>query len=266
MDMALRHALGPFALLGQITRDRSRDLPRARRHKELEKALGYKFRDQDLLSAALTHASVRTDNPDRSDNERLEFLGDRVLGLAVADWLNATYPDESEGRLARRFNQLVCRSACAEVARAIGLGDSLILSASEADSGGREKDTILADAMEAVLGAVFREAGFDVARALVQRLWSERLAGLPEPTERPGRKGLADAKTRLQEWAQSQGFALPRYREVERKGPDHAPHFTTEVSVEGHPPARGTGASKKSAEQAAAAALLARTGVWSGTE
>lgn len=264
--MALRHALGPLALLGQITRERSRDLPRARRHKELEKALGYKFRDQDLLSAALTHASVRTDNPDRSDNERLEFLGDRVLGLAVADWLNGTFPDESEGRLARRFNQLVCRNACAEVARAIDLGESLILSTSEAESGGREKDTILADAMEAVLGAVFREAGFDTAGALVKRLWSERLASLPESTERPGRKGLADAKTRLQEWAQSQGLALPRYREVERRGPDHAPNFTTEVSVEGHTPARGTGASKKSAEQAAAAALLSRTGVWSGVE
>ena len=264
--MALRHALGPLAHLGQITRDRSRHLPRARRHKDLEKALGYKFRDQDLLSAALTHASVRTDSPERTDNERLEFLGDRVLGLAIADWLNATFPDESEGRLARRFNQLVCRGACAEVARAIDLGESLILSASEAESGGRDKETILADAMEAVLGAVFREAGFDVAQALVQRLWSAQLAALPEPTERPGRKGLADAKTRLQEWAQSQGLALPRYREIGRQGPDHAPHFTTEVTVEGHSPARGTGASKKSAEQAAAAALLAQTGVWSGAE
>jgi ribonuclease III len=235
---------------------------------ELERAIGYTFKDRDLFSHALTHASVRSGKPSKAspkpdqskrkpgaaaisahDNERLEFLGDRVLGLAIAELLWATYPSDSEGQLAKRFNGLVRGETCAAIGRAIGLGPFLILSGSEADSGGRAKDTILADAVEALLGALFIEAGFEKAREVVRRLWVPLLDDMPEAT--------TDPKSALQEWAQGQGLPLPRYAEVTRQGPDHAPHFVAEVRVPGHPPARGEGASKRIAEQAAATAMLA---------
>ena len=238
---------------------------------ELERAIGYTFKNRDLFTHALTHASVRsgkhvpvrgkTDKADSKrksgvpsaisahDNERLEFLGDRVLGLAIAELLWSTYPNDSEGQLAKRFNGLVRGESCASIGRAIGLGPFLILSGSEADSGGRAKDTILADAVEALLGALFTEAGFDKAREVVRRLWLPLLDDMPDAT--------TDPKSALQEWAQGQGLPLPRYTEVTRQGPDHAPHFVSEVRVPGHPPARGEGPSKRIAEQAAATAMLA---------
>jgi ribonuclease III len=244
---------------------------RATKPTELEKAIGYTFKNRDLFSHALTHASVRSGKqaadktkPDKRsnatrksgpaavsahDNERLEFLGDRVLGLAIAELLWSTYPTDSEGQLAKRFNGLVRGEACASIGRTIGLGPFLILSGSEADSGGRAKDTILADAVEALLGALFVEAGFDKAREVVRRLWLPLLDDMPEAT--------TDPKSALQEWAQGQGLPLPRYTEVTRQGPDHAPHFVSEVRVPGHPPARGEGPSKRIAEQAAATAMLA---------
>ena len=189
------------------------------------------------------------------DNERLEFLGDRVLGLAVAELLNETFPAADEGELARRYNSLVRGGTCADVARAWNLGAYLKLSDSESENGGRDKDTILADACEAVLAAVFLDAGFEGARAVVRRHWAARLnTQLKEP--------YADAKSALQEWAQGQGLALPSYTEVSREGPDHAPLFTTEVRVDAKRFARGTGASKRIAEQAAAAKLLNSAGVW----
>ena len=189
------------------------------------------------------------------DNERLEFLGDRVLGLAVAELLNETFPAADEGELARRYNSLVRGGTCADVARAWDLGAYLMLSDSESENGGRDKDTILADACEAVLAAVFLDAGFEGARAVVRRHWAARLnTQLKEP--------YADAKSALQEWAQGQGLALPSYTEVSREGPDHAPLFTTEVRVDAKRFARGTGASKRIAEQAAAAKLLNSAGVW----
>ena len=206
-----------------------------------------------MLERALTHASVRGGKIERSDNERLEFIGDRVLGLAIAEILNKQYPDASEGELARRYNRLVRGEACAKVSRAIGLGAHLILSESEADSGGREKTTILADAAEALLGAVFLDAGFEKARTVVRKLWQDQSEPVPEVA--------VDAKSALQEWAQGQGLALPKYIVVSRKGPDHAPHFTAEVTISGREPAQGEGASKRIAEQEAATALLSREGV-----
>ena len=147
---------------------------RQRKFKELETKVGYKFKDVGLLERALTHASVRGGKVARSDNERLEFIGDRVLGLAIAEALNKQFPDANEGELARRYNRLVRGEACAKVARNIGLGAHLILSESEADSGGRNKTTILADAAEALLGAVFIDGGFEKARAVVNRLWQDQ--------------------------------------------------------------------------------------------
>jgi ribonuclease III len=224
-----------------------------RKFKELETKLGYRFKNPELLERALTHASVRGGKVARFDNERLEFIGDRVLGLAIAEALNGQYPDASEGELARRYNRLVRGEACAKVARNIGLGDHLILSESEADSGGRNKTTILADAAEALLGAVFIDGGFEKARAVVHKLWQDQSEPVPEVA--------VDAKSALQEWAQGQGLALPRYTVVARNGPDHAPRFTAEVLISGKAPAQGEGASKRIAEQAAASALLTREGV-----
>jgi ribonuclease-3 len=221
--------------------------------KGLETALGYRFKSRALLDRALTHASRRSEEAGGEDNERLEFLGDRVLGLAVAELLLERDPKANEGALARRFNLLVRKEACARIGRTLDVGPLLLLSAAEDDSGGRNKDTILADATEAMLAAIFLEAGYAIVRDVVRHLWSPLIEGLPDT--------VADAKSMLQEWAQGQGLPLPRYVAIERTGPDHAPHFTTEVSIEGRRPARGTGASKRSSEQAAASAMLAREGV-----
>ena len=226
---------------------------KARKYKELEKKLGYRFKNEALLARALTHASLRGAKKVTEDNERLEFVGDRVLGLAIVELLWETYPAATEGELARHLNRLVRGETCAKVGRQLGLGDYLMLSDSEAGSGGRLKATILADAVEAVLGAIFLEAGFNKARDTVRRLW--------ENEEVSCGQAAADPKSALQEWAQGQGLALPTYIEVERTGPDHAPRFTSEVHIKGRLPARGEGASKRSAEQAAAMALLEREGV-----
>ena len=256
MDMARLRPLAPYPQDHPVGH-----VPTQRRAKGFEARLGYQFTDRVLLKRALTHSSVRTAarKTGDHDNERLEFLGDRVLGLSIAELLSETYPSASEGELARIFNQLVRGETCAEVARSIALGEQLILSESEAGSGGREKVTILADACEAVLAAVFLEAGFDAARKVVRLHWSKRLATLPDEP--------ADAKSALQEWAQGQGFDLPKYKELSREGPDHAPHFTTEVRVGGRKSplsrtAQGNGASKRAAEQSAATALLIKEGVW----
>lgn len=228
---------------------------RPRKYKELEKALGHRFKNQKLIEMALTHASMRGGKVQHSDNERLEFIGDRVLGLVIAEVLSEQFPSASEGELARRYNRLVRGEACARVARAVGLGKHLILSESEAGSGGRAKGTILADAMEAILGAIFLDAGFEPARSAVRRLWAS------QDDQHTTSAAGPDAKSALQEWAQGKGLALPEYVEVSRKGPDHAPRFTSEVRIGGCAPARGEGASKRAAEQSAARALLEREGV-----
>lgn len=229
-------------------------MARPRKYAELETALGYRFKDRKLLERALTHASVRSNSASRLDNERLEFLGDRVLGLAVAEMLHHALPDHSEGELARYFNRLVRGATCAAVGREAGIGKHLILSDSEAESGGREKDTILANAVEALLGAIFVEGGFDAGRDAVKRLWGDRFDLSPSV--------IVDPKSALQEWAQGQGLPLPRYAEISREGPDHAPRFVAEACLKGHEPATGEGTSKRQAEQAAAAELLRREGVW----
>ncbi|WP_295555552.1 ribonuclease III [uncultured Hyphomicrobium sp.] len=226
---------------------------KARKYKVLEKKLGYRFKNEALLARALTHASLRGAKKVREDNERLEFVGDRVLGLAIVELLEETYPVASEGELARHLNRLVRGETCAKVGRDLSLGDFLMLSDSEAGSGGRLKTTILADAVEAVLGAIFLEAGYNKARDVVRRLW--------ENEEVSFGNAAADPKSALQEWAQAQGLALPSYVEVERIGPDHAPRFTSEVRIRGKAPARGEGASKRAAEQAAASVMLEREGV-----
>ena len=226
---------------------------KARKYKDLEKKLGYRFKNEALLERALMHASLRGAKKVREDNERLEFVGDRVLGLAIVEMLEAAYPAATEGELARHLNRLVRGETCANVGRALGLGDYLMLSESEAGSGGRLKGTILADAVEAVLGAIFLEAGFNKARDVVRRLWENEEVSFGH--------AAADPKSALQEWAQGQGLQLPNYVEVERTGPDHAPRFTAEVRIKGKAPARGEGASKRAAEQAAATALLEREGV-----
>jgi len=226
---------------------------RSRKYKDLEKKLGYRFKKEAMLTRALTHSSLKGTKKVREDNERLEFVGDRVLGLAIVELLAETYPAASEGDLARHLNRLVKGETCAKVGRALNIGEYLMLSESEAGSGGRLKMTILADAVEAVLGAIFVEAGYEKARDVVRRLWENEEVSFGHAT--------ADPKSALQEWAQGQGLALPNYVEVERTGPDHAPRFTSEVRIRGKHPARGEGASKRAAEQAAASAMLDREGV-----
>jgi ribonuclease III len=210
--------------------------------------LGYRFGTPELLVRAVTHASIGSAT--RPDNQRLEFLGDRVLGLVMAEALLAADKGAREGQLAPRFNALVRKETCADVAREIGLGDVLKLGRSEMLTGGRRKDALLGDAMEAVIAAVFQDAGFDAARTLILRLWGGRIAAV-EPDAR-------DAKTSLQEWAQGRGMPPPVYEEAGRSGPDHAPVFTVRVTLESGETAEATAGSKRVAEQAAAKALLER--------
>ncbi|MGN6515622.1 MAG: ribonuclease III [Rhizomicrobium sp.] len=212
-----------------------------------EDRIGYRFRQPDLLTRALTHASATG----AASNERLEFLGDRVLGIVIAEMLYALFPDDPEGILALKFNALVRSEACARAAEKTGLGDFLILANSESSSGGRKKEAILAGACEAVIAAIYLDGGFEAARRFIEMNWQEQFADL--------HTDMRDAKTALQEWAQARkGGAAPVYRLLKREGPDHAPRFAVEVSVAGQPSAMGEGGSKRDAEQAAARALLER--------
>ena len=218
--------------------------------------LGHHFARPELLAEALTHRSALDRQPDLKaafphGNERLEFLGDRVLSLAMADLLTRRFPHEREGDLARRYSVLVQAATLAEIAEAIGLGAALNLGDSERQKEG-VRPTILADAMEAVLGALFLDAGFEVAAAAIERLWGERLSA--------GQAAPRDAKTTLQEWAQARRLPLPAYREIGREGPAHEPVFVVDVSIKGHEPGRGRAGSKREAERLAAAALLERLG------
>ena len=210
--------------------------------------LGHDFARPELLREALTHPSMST--PSRPDNQRLEFLGDRVLGLVMAEALLAADRSAAEGQLAPRFNALVRKEACADVARSIGLGEALKLGRSEMLSGGRRKEAILADAMEAVIAAVYLDGGFDAARRVVLELWGGRISAVKEDAR--------DAKTSLQEWAQARGQNTPEYVELDRSGPDHAPLFTIEVRLDSGEAAQAQAGSKRQAEQLAARALLAR--------
>ena len=217
----------------------------------LEAALGHVFRDRDLLTQALTHASTAGGGkPGSLSNERLEFLGDRVLGLVVAELLFRRFPDEPEGGLASRFTALTRRETLAQVAAAIGLAPHMIMSPGEEETGGRRNPALLADTCEAVMAALYLDGGFAVAAAFVERHWAPLLDAYPTAPK--------DPKTALQEWAQARGLALPEYRETAREGPSHAPMFSIEVAVAGLMPAVGVGPSKRVAEQAAAQILLDR--------
>lgn len=221
---------------------------------DLEAKTGYRFRDGILLDRALTHVSALTGARNRAGSyQRLEFLGDHVLGLAISELLFQAYPKADEGELSRRLADLVRQESCAEVARAIDLGTALRLGNSESNAGGRARTAILADVCEALVGAVFLDGGYREALTLVERLWGERLRAPQRP--------LRDAKTQLQEWAQGLGLPTPAYREVERTGPHHNPEFLVAVSLPDRQPAQGRGTSKRAAEQAAAAAMLSREGV-----
>lgn len=216
---------------------------------DLEARLGHHFADAALLTRALTHASRSAQS-----NERLEFLGDRVLGLIVAEKLYALYPDEPEGILALKLNALVRGEACARAAEEAGLSDHLILASAEAGSGGRKKSAILAGAIEAIIAALYLDGGYEAARQFVERYWTSAFENLG--------KELRDPKTALQEWSQGPGGqSLPVYKQTGREGPDHAPRFSVTVAVEGHEPETGFGGSKREAEQDAARRMLERLGL-----
>ncbi|WP_323780441.1 ribonuclease III [Thalassovita sp.] len=216
--------------------------------KSFETRIGHRFGRPDLLVRAVTHASMSS--PTRADNQRLEFLGDRVLGLAMSEALLARDKSASEGQLAPRFNALVRKEACADVAKEIDLGAVLKLGRSEMMSGGRRKQALLGDAMEAVIAAVYLDAGFEAARDMVLRLWGKRIDSVDADAR--------DAKTSLQEWAQARGLTPPKYIELSRSGPDHAPVFTIKVELDNGASEQSTAGSKRQAEQAAAKALLDR--------
>ena len=228
---------------------------RGKGHGKLEARLGYKFADPELLNRALTHSSAIS--PARrvaQSYQRLEFLGDRVLGLVVADMLYRRLPKATEGDLSRSLTALVRKETCAAVARDLGIGPDLNLGDSEARTGGAEKDAILGDVMEAVIGAIYIDGGLGPAYELVERLFGGHVN--ESGTER------ADAKTTLQEWAQGRGLEPPAYVEVERRGPDHAPEFTIAIKLSGYSELTATGPSKKLAEHKAAEAFLVRERVW----
>ncbi|MEA2938667.1 MAG: ribonuclease [Alphaproteobacteria bacterium] len=253
----LDHA-GPAAQAGPAA---ERAVPAAKETKrrrratgDFEARIGYRFKDPALLEQGLTHISALAGARNRGASyQRLEFLGDHVLGLVVSDMLFRSFPKADEGEMSRRLADLVRKEACADVARAIDLGAAIRLGTSESNAGGRSRVAILADDCEALIGAVYVDGGYPAAAELIERFWDQRM-------RKPARP-LRDAKTLLQEWAQARGLPTPSYREVERKGPDHDPEFRVTVDLPGRAPAEGLGRSKRSAEQAAAAAMLAREGV-----
>ncbi len=220
----------------------------------LEDSLGHRFADGAVLTAALTHVSALKSNSKRSASyQRLEFLGDHVLGLVVSDMLFRAFPEADEGELSKRLADLVRKETCADVGRALGLAEAIKVGTVGAAVGEKLRKSIVGDVCEAVIGAVFVDGGYAAASELIERMWSERML-------RPMR-ALRDPKTVLQEWAQGQGLPTPTYREIERTGPHHDPHFRIAVELPGIAAAEGDGPSKRAAEKAAASAMLEREGV-----
>lgn len=210
----------------------------------IEKITGHHFNDPDILTQALTHSSASSDN-----NERLEFVGDRVLGLITAHLLYSNFADEPEGDLAKRHTEIVREKALAAIADKIDLGKHLIMSAAEKSSGGQKKSAIIADAVEALIAALYLDGGIEAAGEFIEKYWIETIRTTAKPPQ--------EAKTALQEWAQGKALPLPTYDIVEQSGPDHEPVFTVQVTVETVGSAKGQAASKRKAEKLAAKDLLA---------
>jgi ribonuclease-3 len=224
----------------------------------LEARIGHKFADPALLATAFTHVSaLKLATRHRADSyQRLEFLGDHVLGLIVSDMLYRAYPRADEGELSKRLADLVRKESCADVAKSLGLLDDIKLGAVGAGAGARLRKSVLGDICEAVIGAIYLDGGYGVATQFVERNWIERM--------RKPRRPLRDPKTVLQEWAQGKGLPTPVYREVERTGPHHDPQFRVAVDLPGLEPAEGVGGSKRAAEKVAASVMIAREGVGGG--
>lgn len=220
-------------------------MPLEKERAALQEKLGYQFTNQELLARALTHSSAGAER----NYERLEFLGDRVVGLIMAHTLWALFPKEAEGDLAKRHAALVQGKMLARIARDLDLGRAMRLSEAERAAGGAENDNILADGLESVIGAMYVDTGLEACEEVVKNLWGESIHVMKRPPQ--------DPKTALQEWAQARGLPLPTYELVGRDGPDHAPSFEIRVTVLGYPPTSATGASRRKAEKEAAANLLA---------
>ena len=213
----------------------------------LEKTLGHKPANPGLFERALTHASHSEDN-----YERLEFLGDRVLGVTIADWLYNLFPDEPEGSLSRRLNVLVSRGTCAEIARELGVARWLRLGKQALADGAFESDNILGDAVESLIGALWLDGGLEPARRFIRAAWASRVDS--------GDKAPKHPKSALQEWAAANNRKAPAYELVGRSGPHHAPTFIVKVSIRGVGDAEAEGLNKQEAETAAAEALLEKLG------
>ncbi len=225
----------------------------------IEARIGHKFADPALLATAFTHVSALKSARKRGDSyQRLEFLGDHVLGLIVSDMLYRAFPNADEGELSKRLADLVRKESCADVAKSLGLLDDIKLGAVGAGAGARLRKSMLSDICEAVIGAVFLDGGYGAAAQFVERNWTERM--------RKPRRPLRDPKTVLQEWAQGKGLPTPVYREIERTGPHNDPQFRIAVELPGLELAEGTGGSKRAAEKAAASAMIAREGVGGGND
>jgi ribonuclease III len=224
----------------------------------IEERIGHKFADANLLVTAMTHVSALKPSRKRGESyQRLEFLGDHVLGLIVSDMLYRAFPNADEGELSKRLADLVRKESCADVAKSLGLADDIKLGAVGAGAGARLRKSVLGDICEAVIGAVFLDGGYQAASEFVERNWVERM--------RKPRQPLRDPKTVLQEWAQGKGLPTPVYREVERTGPHHDPQFRVAVDLPGLAPAEGVGGSKRAAEKVAASVMIEREGVAGGS-
>ncbi|TMJ81012.1 MAG: ribonuclease III [Alphaproteobacteria bacterium] len=224
----------------------------------IEARIGHKFSDPELLATAFTHVSALKPVRKRGDSyQRLEFLGDRVLGLVVAEMLYRAFPKADEGELSKRLADLVRKETCADVAKSLGLADDIKLGQMGGPASARLRISVLGDICEALIGAVFLDGGFAAAAQLVERNWVERM--------RKHRRPLRDPKTVLQEWAQANALPTPVYREIERTGPHHDPQFRVAVELPGLAPAEGLGGSKRAAEKSAASVMIVREGVPGGS-
>lgn len=222
----------------------------------IEAVTGHRFRNSDLLRRALTHSSMRAKM--KADYEQLEFLGDRVLGLSVAEMLTKRFPEAREGELALRLNALVSGEACAEIAEESGLTELIFADINLKALQSAKARNVRSDVVESLIAALYLDGGLDAVTPFVDRYWSARMQSADTAPREP--------KTALQEWAVQQGGVVPSYEVEDRSGPDHDPVFTVAVTIPGFAPASGTGASKRKAEQAAATTVLRREGVWPQTE